>query len=616
MNIGERLLFRFVELFYENADPWYAVAVASLLFVMMLVGSGPIALTKDGGVIDAILAKLRIVVAIAVAFVTLLVPFTVWVCLIALSRGKLAEHARLVGGVVVSALWHNWDVVLLGILSALLIGVVLNRYVRPWWSSFWRQLRVGVSGDALSDIRVEVIKYKPKNFDPADYYEKGKMFFGLDANSEPVYVPEKEWVLQNQQIVGPTQTGKGVQIGIQLDQVIHHGMTGIFFDPKPDAHAVHIMAQACAAVGRRLVVLDLNGDGRGHWAPFVGGSPRDRRARLLYALGLHETGRESDFYKLGERAALVEIAEHWDGQLRSLSRILSEAQYRERTKRALSAVNEILEIPTFTLPKPGRGISIERCLLEDAVVYVRGSIVDPLLMKMGAVFIQEAVQEIRRLHAKRKTHVYMVIDELRFMISDMLADGLATVNGFNANIAVAYQSLLDLRNLRDKNLNAPSIEQSVNVNCKAKIIYRAEDQLTAEWGADRSGTVQKSVSRADEVRVNRAGGEEYTNQRSMHKVEENLITENTLKILPDRVAAFYRPNKLGVILHTCWVKVQSQFTGVEKTAVAATPAKVVNAETTATRETTAAKSSKAKRPATPERKAREQINDDKINEIH
>jgi hypothetical protein len=173
----------------------------------------------------------------------------------------------------------------------------------------------------------------------------------------------------------------------------------------------------------------------------------------------------------------------------------------------------------------------------------------------------EVVQELMRLYSdgRRQDHLYFVIDEVRFMISDMLADALATVVGFDANIAIAYQSTLDIRNLKDQTLNAGAIEQSININCKTTLCYMAMDTETAQWASELSGTRLKSVTRMEGVKVLRHGGEIWDDKRMMNKVEECFIPANTFRMLPERTGVLFMPTELARVIYTCWVPVEKEF---------------------------------------------------------
>src|SRR5262249_20730971 len=143
----------------------------------------------------------------------------------------------------------------------------------------------------------------------------------------------------------------------------------------------------------------------GEWAPFVGGDARSRRARLLTAFGLQDTGGESDFYKGRERKLLDRLLEKTQGRLPLLlEEFENNSKYQETGQRLYHAISQWTQIKSLC-PKKGKGLSIEKSLLKNAVVYIKGSLDDDIIKEATRVLIMEIVQEIKRLHTHRKTHV-------------------------------------------------------------------------------------------------------------------------------------------------------------------------------------------------------------------
>lgn len=114
--------------------------------------------------------------------------------------------------------------------------------------------------------------------------------------------------------------------------------------------------------------------------------------------------------------------------------------------------------------KTGKGFKIERCLTEGAVVYVYGSLDDGVIRAASRAFIQEVIQEARRLQHQRSSHLCLFIDELKFLASDTIVKALATIAGFDAEIITAYQNFGDLLNPDDSHLDGRAVLQAVQVN--------------------------------------------------------------------------------------------------------------------------------------------------------
>ena len=126
---------------------------------------------------------------------------------------------------------------------------------------------------------------------------------------------------------------------------------------------------------------------------------------------------------------------------------------------------------------------------------------------------------------------------------------------FGCNILLAYQSEGDLLNLKDKSQNAEAISSRIKTNCKYSLYYMAQDFETAQVMADDSGLIQKAVTRSEKVTMGRHMSETWGQERDIHRVEENLITTNRARMLPERVGILYRPSTNATMCYTSWIDV-------------------------------------------------------------
>lgn len=442
--------------------------------------------------------------------------------------------------------------------TGFILRFYFHRYMRPSISNIKRKLRVTQKTDALSDIRNEKERYQPKTFLPEKYYQPERIFIGLDTNNQPIYIKREDWRETNMQVLGPTRSGKGVAIGNLIDQAILHGDTVIYIDPKGDKFIPHIMADRAKKMGRNFYAYDLNDSAdsetkTGEWAPFTGGDIRARRARILTAFGLNDSGGESDFYKSRERKLLDELLITTHGRIPLLlEEFEKNPEYQEKGQRLYNAISQWANIKSLC-PKKNRGLSVEKSLLNNAIIYVRGSMDDEIIREATRVLVMELVQEIKRLQHKRTTHVTLVIDEVRFLISNPLVDSLATIAGFNANVVIAYQAKNDVRNLTDRTLDAKSIDQSININCQLKLIYGSLDPETNQWAEEMSGERLKLITRNEHTKIGSLGAETWENTRSIGQEKEGFITENTMLSLKQRVGILFQPRELAKIVFTSFV---------------------------------------------------------------
>ncbi|AZG89389.1 hypothetical protein N032_27960 (plasmid) [Pseudomonas syringae pv. pisi str. PP1] len=461
----------------------------------------------------------------------------------------------------IADLWWCFLVVLA---APMLLRMLMLRWVRPKINGWLRKYRVQASGDALSDIRVEMDRLKAQDFNPRDFYLEGQMFLGLDDKGEGIYMRDDLWRKNHSKIIGPSQTGKGVMLGVLLDQAIWKGWGAWFVDQKPDDFIYDIMRESCEHYGRPApLVLDLNGIGPGSYGPFIGGTRRDRRERVVKTFGMANNGTNADHYKREERKVLDFLMPLWDGTLSHLAKLLagkhpeiSESQkhwIREKNGSIESNVSEFMQLDTVRATVD-ESFNVAEALNSGAVVYVRASITDTIVRMTCIALIDELVQLVLKKPAPVPT--YLSLDEVRFIVSQSLADALATTLSKNLFASIAYQGLSDLLNLPDKTLNAQAIKGGIDTNTQITLTYRANDFETAEWLANNTGKGQLTVTKMEKVDVNKGGAEVWGDERSVGQVEETTVTTNQLLALPPRVCALIRPGHLAVILYTCWITVK------------------------------------------------------------
>ena len=379
--------------------------------------------------------------------------------------------------IFINPFMNYWLLYLTALVGGVFLRVIYLRYLKPMVSSWVYHLRVKQKTDLVSDMRTESINDIAKDFNPSKYYKKHFIFRGLDEKNKPVYEQEELWKGLCTNIIGPTQTGKGVLIGVELDQAIRKDHCVVFIDPKPDKHARAIMKKACEETGRPFIELDFNGEigSKQGWGPFFEGTEREIIARLIYMADLADTGTNADFYKKGERKEISNIVANgkWNRKISSLHDLIKDNDNCKAVERMLS---ELRTMPSVNPSNNKAGVSIDKTFNNNAVLYVRTNTDDSTIIKITTTFIQNLVQAAKKTYRSetRKQHLFICIDEVRFFTSEILADSLATITGFNAHISIAYQSVEDLKNVKDKTLDAMTIYRSVLVNCKATIAYQPQ----------------------------------------------------------------------------------------------------------------------------------------------
>ncbi len=241
-----KFLVSYTTWFQDWSVPWYWLSLSLLLFILGLIGTHPISIDReqDPSIMEMFLIKVRHFSFALILFLIIVMPLTVWAAGVTIYSQNKDQFTSSFIDFMLSGFMSVWEFPIIGMLFGIIISFTYHRYVLIKVSAFKRRFAVKQSGEELSDIRAEEGQVATRNFKPEKYYKEGQIFFGLDQQNKPIYEPVSLWNTRHIRAVGPTQTGKGVEIGLQLDQSIRKGDTTIFIDPKPDKHAKAIMKRA------------------------------------------------------------------------------------------------------------------------------------------------------------------------------------------------------------------------------------------------------------------------------------------------------------------------------------------------------------------------------------
>ncbi|WP_282611022.1 type IV secretory system conjugative DNA transfer family protein [Pelagibius sp. Alg239-R121] len=540
--------------YIEGFEPAWFIVLCTALFLIILTGIAPLILsaTMTSFEVTALLLRRTVLAAFGLLVFTLLAYYAT------LTEFHSGEEITL----ILSDAFIIWaPAILLAPLLGLAMKLAGGRYLVPRISALLRSWRVQQSDEKPSDMREEIDAIKPLSYLPADYDKPGKVFTGKTIDGQPLYIALDDWKAINKTVVGATRFGKGVTFQIWIEQAILRGETVFMIDPKGDEFLPEVMRQTCRKAGRRFIYLNLEDpNARGKWGPFLGSTPANRRSRFYSVMDLEERGTDADHYKALTREVLFDFFQ--DGEERPALRILHEKlkniEDEELWKNVSTVRARLKEWSGYKSlnPKPDKGFSIEQTLMENTVVYVRGSLEDAVIRNATKALIIEILQEVRRLAPQRKNHLNLFIDELRFLISTPIVDALATILQFNATITTAYQNFGDLRTPVDSKLDGRAIEQAVKTNSQIKVIFGGQDPDVAEYVAETSGKLHKKVARYERTEINSQGGESWGSQRMISDLEEAVIPENTVLALPKRVAVYFQPGQLAKIISLAPVPIE------------------------------------------------------------
>ncbi|WP_166426112.1 TraM recognition domain-containing protein [Paraglaciecola sp. 20A4] len=544
----------FIDTYHQYIRLMFATGLGFLIFF----GIHPLQ-SKD----DATTGEFLAVIIRRISLLLILVIFPAFMFVMYLVTKKVYGNTEYFGWFFENTIYGfkgSWALYLALFIGTVTFRVFSLRVIAPNISKFVRKYRVRQSNSKMSDIRAEINNLKTKDFITLDYIKDGQMLIGLDSNEKPVYISDAEFKTMHLKLIGPTQVGKGVLQGVILYQSIVKGWTTGFFDIKPDKFIYSIMCKACKDAGRpQPIVVDLNGVGPGSYNMFSNGTDRDIMSRLQVAVNINEKGTSADFYSAEERALLMDVYKYFDGSLATLERLLlgklpngqNKPEYYDVTKKSRAYVKEMRSHKPLN-PAKNKGFNVDRSINEGAVFYIRGSITDKLVRKAQTIMLMDIIQSALRIGDIGR-HFYLAIDEVKFIVSDMLATGLSTVLSSNMNMSVAFQTPNNLLNLEDSTLNAKAIKSEVETNTLVTFCYRAEDEETADWAAKQSGTRNKVTIRAEDIDYDKMGAEKYTGRKQTQREQEEFIPKNRFLALPPRAGVLMRPNNLAQIVYTCWV---------------------------------------------------------------
>ncbi len=570
----------------NNVNPW--LTIGSIFFLCFCAWKslfGKVVSKEDKTGLEVVREYFRQRLLLIAILLHMLAAFILFLLSIVVepSLNKM-WYLNIIASSYIETLSMFWPHILVLLTASIFISYCWHRYTYPAIQKFIRKHTKRKSEDKLSDIRDEMDNVKSIEFKPSDYYKDGYFFFGLDDNHQPIYLDDKQFASRHSKILGPSQTGKGVGLGVLIDQAIRKGWGVWFNDIKPDDFIYHIMRQACLETGRELNYLDLNGT-YGTYEPFKNGTLRQREERIKRACKINDGGTDADHYKSGNRQVLDFLLPKCDGSLTHLLDLLNgnglnDNDYEfviEKGSTLKERIQEFLKLEALQPSDNRTQFNIQELMNDGEVVYVKGNISDDLVRKANISLLDEFIQ--LGLGGQQKQQIFMVLDEVRFLVTDQLANSLATLLSKKINMAIAYQAKNDLANAPDKSLNVGSIMNGIETNTLITMSYRGHDEETAKWVAGMTGTRIKEITKMEGVELDRFGSEKWTGKKTYGQQEEYLIPTNRILSFNPRVGAFINGGDLACLIKTCWIPVKEFFTyPTESTPVFTTASTNINRE--------------------------------------
>ena len=436
-------------------------------------------------------------------------------------------------------LWSFFGEAVLGVAMVWLIIRYGSPYIEMVKNKLTKTSRV--ERNKKTDIR-QIGVHLPnaqKAYAPEKYFNlKRGIFFGINEQKHAVYIPLDKWRKTHLDIIGTTGSGKGVAAGVLLSQAVSSGECVIVVDPKNDEFLPHVMHKAAQEAGVPYVYIYLLAE-VSQWNPLQHKSANEIEELLSAGFSLGEKGTDADFYRLDDRRAariFANLAYSNQTTLINTLQLLIEQQ-PDVAEAGKKFVSDLEEIGLVAAVNTRHGVDLAKLMQQGAVIYVRGSMRNPRILKLQRIFVLSMIQHIEVRERESARHVCLFMDEFKYLISRPSLEALGAIRDKRAHVIIAHQSLGDLRDC-PADLDAGSVVASVNENCAIKLAYMVQDPDTADWLARMSGLILVD-DEIRQVKTNAGLTETRNSERTLRQAERNLIDTNMLQALPERCAVLF-----------------------------------------------------------------------------
>ena len=376
-----------------------------------------------------------------------------------------------------------------------------------------------------------------KAFNPVRYFDeavqKDAVFLGLDDTQQPIFVPRKQWMKTNIQIMGAVGSGKGVLACSALAQCLsRYNDAVIVFDPKNDEFAPHVLKSQSS----KFVLINLNQGQPAQLNLFSGLTSYQLNELLVSGFSLGRRGDNADYYRDNDRKAVRMLSEQFASGT-DVAGLLDAAQnLPQKVKESASGfMNLLQELCSLSVLQTREGVDLSDIILNGGCLYIIGSLRDESVIMLQKMLFVRCIQIIEaRNRFESTTHVNIMLDEFKYLLSKSSLDALGTVRDKNCNVLLTHQSLGDFGQC-GSDIKPEAASSTVIDNTPIKWIYRMKDYKAAEWTSKQTGQILVDSERRN-VSTDRGNIELMSTESSIIKEKRELIDTNAVQHLPDGAA--------------------------------------------------------------------------------
>jgi type IV secretory pathway TraG/TraD family ATPase VirD4 len=422
-------------------------------------------------------------------------------------------------------------------LGGIVLAFAWLRYAQPGIAVLLSKIKrtSSLERNKKTDVR-EIGKFLPDSidFDPLRYINLKKgIFLGLDEKRKPVYLNVPTGTsAPHIQVAGSTGTGKGVSLGVMGTQFLERGEAVIFFDPKDDEWAPHVMFAAAQRLGKPFHIINLNRPNGAQFNLFEDATEEEAFELFQVGFSLTDKGAGSDFFSIADRWEAMQTARLMvSDNLNCVDAFEKRQGTMDGAAKFEGRLRELASVPSINA-RIGAGVILKKVIEEGGCIYVVGSTRNDLIKTAQRTLLIRLIQlaERRDRIAGGVRPVCIVLDELKYHISRPALEALGTARDKGVHLVLAHQSLGDLRDC-PSDLNPDAVVDAIIENCRIKIFYKVLGAQTAEWLAAMTGQILVD----DEVRrveKNLGQADIVSGERSIRQAERYFVDVNMLLNLP------------------------------------------------------------------------------------